>query len=29
MSNGIYFRVETDKVLKILTRDIYDSPLVS
>jgi len=27
MSNGIVFQVETDRVLKILTRDIYDSPL--
>jgi molecular chaperone HtpG len=27
MSNGIVFQVETDRVLRILTRDIYDSPL--
>jgi molecular chaperone HtpG len=27
VSNGIVFQVETDRVLKILTRDIYDSPL--
>ncbi len=27
MSNGIVFQVETDRVLKILTRDIYVSPL--
>jgi molecular chaperone HtpG len=27
MSNGIVFQVETTRVLQILTRDIYDSPL--
>jgi molecular chaperone HtpG len=27
MSNGIVFQVETERVLKILTRDIYDSPM--
>jgi molecular chaperone HtpG len=27
MSNAIVFQVETERVLKILTRDIYDSPL--
>lgn len=26
-SNGIVFQVETDKILNILTREIYDSPL--
>src|ERR1700733_5518604 len=27
MSNGIVFQVETTRVLQILTREIYDSPL--
>jgi len=27
MSNGIVFQVETERVLKILAREIYDSPL--
>src|SRR4029077_13816063 len=27
MSNGIIFQVETTRVLQILTREIYDSPL--
>ena len=27
MSDGIVFQVETDRVLQILTREIYDSPL--
>jgi molecular chaperone HtpG len=27
MSNGIVFQIETERVLKILTADIYDSPL--
>jgi molecular chaperone HtpG len=27
MSNGIVFQVETSRILQILTREIYDSPL--